>query len=427
MSLYDVNGNNIAQGIGYFKTDHKKLPPYYGFDIDNGVNGAVSTFRVDVSKLPNENLTVIAPYLGQGGFTGEVINIYGDTTVNINPTRSYLYVGETQYMLSHYDLSNKPDNITSWRFYIALPQSHGYTNETSWIVPDMALEDIDAEFISAECITESVSTEFVNAVRVANEKSGVVADISSLKGKVWLAFGDSYTRYLAGLGTDDSSKPNPTDGTATDSLQWGKLSNQLGMTLYSYGIVGSTIRYSTNNGSDGFSWQPMVTRVDNIIENHKDEADNVGLITFMGGTNDGWTAERIGTIMSQEKETIAGSCHQIFRKLLNAFPNAKIIVILQPVRGDGTNSGTDVDGNDTSGFDDMQFNILQSYKKQKAVKDVAEFYGLTICDCCFDWYTTANPNHLKLIWDSSDKLHLTAMGNQKLTEKLTKTLESVFV
>lgn len=421
MGLYDVNGNVIVTGAGtgYTKTDHKKLPPYYGFDIDNGENGSLSSFRIALSKLPNDSITVIAPYLGQGGFTGEVINLYGDTTVNVSPTRTYLYVGETQYMLSHYDLSNKPENITSWRWYIALPQAHGYTNETTWIVEDMPVEDIDAEFISAECITESVSTEFVNAVRVANETGGTVADVSSLKGKVWLAFGDSYTRYLAGLYTDGVT---PSTGG-----EWGKLAGNLGMTLYSYGIVGSTIRHSENTGSDGHSWQPMVDRVDGLITDHEAEADNVGLITFMGGTNDGWTDERIGTIMSQEKETIAGSCHQIFSKLLNAFPNAKIIVILQPVRGDGTNPGTDVDNRDTSGFNDIQYNLLQSVKKQRVVKEIAEFYGLTICDCCFDWYTTANPNHLSLIWASSDKLHLTAMGNQKLTEKLVKTLEEAFV
>ena len=426
MSLYDVNGNEILQasGTGYAKTDHKHLPPYYGFDIDSGANGAISNFYVDASLLPKETITCIAPKLAST-YIGQFITVSGN---KVSGEASYLYVGETQYVLIHYDLTGMiGENPGAWRFYIPFDPSNGYTNENVWIVPDVPLEDIDAEFISAECITESVSTDFVKAVRVANETGGTVADVSSLKGKVWLAFGDSYTRYLAGLGTDDSSKPNPTNGTATDACQWGKLSHQLGMTLYSYGIVGSTIRFSMNTGSDGHSWQPMVSRVDNIIANHADEADNVGLITFMGGTNDGWTDERIGTIMSQEKETIAGSCHQIFSKLLNAFPNAKIIVILQPVRGDGTNPGTDVDGRDTSGFNNMQYNLLQSVKKQRAVKEVAEFYGLTTCDCCFDWYTSANPNHLSLIWDSSDKLHLTATGNQKLTEKLVKTLESVFV
>ena len=425
MSLYDVTGNEILQasGTGYAKVDHKVFPPHFNLDIDNGklASGYLGYDKFPGKTFKGGSLTVIAPNLS-GMYLNNKIDIVGGEVVS---TLSYVDVNDTKYVLIRFDYDIDtdltPETATgSWRIInFDLAASKGFTNENVWIVADIPLEDIDAEFISAECITESVSTDFVNAVRVANKSDGVAADVSSLKGKVWLAFGDSYTRYLAGLYTDGVT---PSTGG-----EWGKLAGNLGMTLYSYGIVGSTIRFSMNTGSDGHSWQPMVSRVDDLIADHQHEADNVGLITFMGGTNDGWTDERIGTIMSQEKETIAGSCHQIFNKLSNAFPNAKIIVILQPVRGDGTNPGTDVDGRDTSGFDNMQYNLLQSVKKQRVVKEVAEFYGLTICDCCFDWYTTANPRHLSLIWDSSDKLHLTSVGNQKLTEKLIKTLEATFV
>lgn len=233
-----------------------------------------------------------------------------------------------------------------------------------------------------------------------------VNDLSSLNGKVWLALGDSYT---------SASASAYTDGVTPSTIGvWYDLATSLGMTLYSYGIVSSTIRYSTN-GSDGYSYQPMVTRVDELITDHQHEADNVGLITFMGGLND--AESFIGTLDSTDRSTIYGACHQIFNKLSKAFPNAKIVVILQPVSANGTAKDN---------FDNIQNSIYPAQLKQRVVKEVAEFYGLPICDCCFNWYTPTNPNHLATIW-GDDKLHLSFIGRKKLTEKLVKTLEETFV
>lgn len=240
------------------------------------------------------------------------------------------------------------------------------------------------------------------------------SDLSSLKGKKWLALGDSYTSSLASSYTDGV--------TPSEIGVWFTLATSLGMTLYSYGIVSSTIRYSTNNGSDGYSFQPMVSRVDTLIADHKEEADNVGLITFMGGTNDSWAETFLGDLKSLENTTIYGACHQIFNKLVNAFPSAKIVVILQPCSANSappTNS-------EFSGMTDAQYCIYAAQLKQRIVKEVAEFYGLPICDCCFNWYTTANPLHLSTYWEA-DKIHITYEGRKKLTEKLVKTLEESFV
>ncbi len=240
------------------------------------------------------------------------------------------------------------------------------------------------------------------------------ADLSSLKGKKWLALGDSYTFAFAGRVTDGVTP-------STEGL-WYDLASQYGMTLYSYGIVSSTIRHSTNNGTDGYSFQPMVNRVDNLIADHSSEADNVGLITFMGGANDSWAEEFLGDLKSTENTTIYGSCHQIFNKLTNAFPNAKIVVILQPVLGDST---APTEG-EFVGFDGLQYSIYAQQLKQRIVKEVAEFYGLPICDCCFEWYTTANPTHLSKYWQA-DKLHLTFEGRKELNKKFVSTLEETFV
>lgn len=244
--------------------------------------------------------------------------------------------------------------------------------------------------------------------------SGGTSDLSSLNGKVWLALGDSYTSAFAGAYTDGVTP-------STEGIWWS-LANTLGMTLYSYGIASSTIRYSTNNGTDGYSYQPMVTRVDGMIADHESEAENVGLITFMGGGNDSWAEEFLGDLKSTQNTTICGSCHQIFNKLSNAFPNAKIVVILQPVTANGT-TPTDSEFNE---LDDIQYSIYQGQLKQKIVKEAAEFYGLPICDGCFEWYTPANPTSLSTIWQS-DKMHLTYYGRQELNKKFIATLEKALV
>lgn len=411
MSLYDIDGKVISEEY-YSTEDKKQFPSYYGIDIDNGQRESIDEKgrkRVppgDISRLPKENLTAIFPK-NYSAYYASTLTVYGDTNKAYNSSYSEVYVNDTAYGVYRFELSELPSNPFAWYMMLNLHNSQGNSNNTTWIVQDMPLEEITAEFIANGCVLESVPDTFVKAVSVANKSGASTVDISTLKGKVWLALGDSYTQYLAGRYSDGI--------TPTTLGKWGALAQNLGMTLYSYGIASSTIRYSTNNGSDGFSCVPMVERVDGLITDHQNEADNVGLITFMGGLNDpeSW----LGTLESTDRTRIYGACHQIFYKLCNAFPNAKIVVILQPVSASG------VAGEE---FDYIQNSIYPAQLKQRAVKEVAEFYGLTICDCCFDWYTTANPAHLSTIWQT-DKLHLTSYGEEKLTEKLINTLDKTFV
>lgn len=408
MSIYDVNGNIITEEY-YLTEDKKKFPSYYGLDLENAQIESIdekNRKRVppgDTSRLPKENLSVIFPKIYSAYYTS-TLTVSGDTNKSYNSSFSTVYVNDNAYGVYRFELLDLPDNSSYW--YLTLNLS-GHPNDTTWIVPDMPLEEITAEFIANECIKESVPNTFIKAVSVANKSGVSTADVSTLKGKVWIALGDSYTQYLAGAYTDGV--------TPSTSGKWATLASNLGMTLYSYGIASSTIRHSENTGSDGFSCVPMVDRVDGLISDHADESDNVGLITFMGGINDpeSW----LGNLESTDKGTIYGALHQIFYKLCNAFPNAHIVVILQPTSAHGVASGD---------FDYIQGSIYPAQHKQRAVKAVAEFYGLKICDCCFDWYTPANPTHLLLIWQS-DKLHLTDYGNQKLTEKLVKSLEEILV
>ena len=390
----------------YSLGDKKKSPEYYGIDIDNDVRSDV-TVPDDVNRLPKENLSIIIP---NSTYYASTLKVIGDTTVSYITTHSTIVVDGVVYGIHRWELTDLPTNPNKWKLTIAI-NSVLATNSTTWFVEDMALEEITAKFIKSEC-TESVSATFLKAVSVARHVDAPVSEIYSLKGKVWLALGDSYTKNLAGAYTDGV--------TPATSGKWSELANQLGMTLYSYGIASSTIRYSTNNNSDGYSYQPMATRVDTLIADYEGEVDSVGLITFMGGLND--SESFLGDSKSVENTTIYGACHQIFNKLLIAFPKAKIVVILQPVSGNGAPPAD----SEFSGMSNAQYSIYNAQLKQRAVKEVAEFYGLTICDCCFDWYTTANPTHLSTIWNS-DLIHLSNLGNRRLTEKLAKTLEGILL
>lgn len=409
MSLYDVNGNLIAGAEYYSTEDKKKFPSYYGIDIDNDVRHDV-TVPDGINRLPKENLTMIARTAY--AHYASPITVNGDTAKQYGSSYKKLYVNETEYTIYRWEFTDLPSNPKSWKITLSITTKY-FSNANTWFVEDMPLEEITAEFIASEC-RERVSADFLKATSIANKNRAKASDISSLKGKVWLALGDSYTHFLGASYTDGV--------TSSTSGKFGALASELGMTLYGYGISSSTIRYCTNNGSDGYSFQPMVSRVDTLIADHTDEADNVGLITFMGGANDSWAETFLGDLKSIENTTIYGACHQIFNKLVNAFPNAKIVVILQPVNAPSSPPAD----SEFSGMSDAQYCIYSLQLKQRIVKEVAEFYGLTICDCCFDWYTTANPTHLSTIWDA-DKLHLSVLGNQKLTEKLISTLDKIFV
>lgn len=416
MSLYDVNGNPIVDKEYYSTEDKKTFPTYYGLDVDNGKTTSTDEkgrSRVppgDMSRFPKENLSVIFPKIASA-YYGGTIDVYGDTTKTYDESMSEVYVNEDAYIIYRWEFTELPTNPLYWKWTMNLGSNH--TNATTWIVQDMPLEEITAEFIASEC-TEKVSTTFIKSVRMANKSGAKSSDISTLNGKVWLALGDSATHFLGASYTDGV--------TPSTSGKWGALASELGMTLYGYGISSSTIRYSTNSSADGLSFQPMATRVDTLIADHQSEADNVGLITFMGGANDTATETYLGDLKSIENNTFYGACHQIFNKLVNAFPKAKIVVILQHLFACNTPS----EDGEFSGMTSAQYDIYFQQLKQRIVKEVAEFYGLTICDCCFDWYNPSNPIHYSTIW-SDDHLHLSTLGNQKLTEKLIKTLEETFV
>lgn len=151
--------------------------------------------------------------------------------------------------------------------------------------------------------------------------------------------------------------------------------------------------------------------------------EDVKLIVFMGGANDGWIDYRRGAGKTEtDTNTIYGALNSCFSTLLGSFPNADIIVILQPVNYNVSSAGWDEEMAKGYGFEslaaakkfsDYQLGQYAMHTKESIVKEMAELYGLNIVDCCFNWYSVLNPNDRVKYW-RSDKLHMTEDGNNEI-------------
>ena len=238
----------------------------------------------------------------------------------------------------------------------------------------------------------------------------------ALAGGVWIALGDSYTVYA-------------------DSY-FKALAEKYGMIYDGQGKVSSTV-CGDNTGSKGFS--PFHSRMDGFIANYTGNgqtingvaytAEDVKLITFMGGANDGFgKSSWLGSPTSMDPMFLYGACNYMFRKLHENFPNARIICILQPANYSDAMNYTDDATAQTLGFADLaelqawdvySFGQYKMECKEKAVMECAKRFGIHVVDCIFDWYSVVNPTQRATYWNT-DKIHLSAAGSAALADKLDR-------
>ena len=217
----------------------------------------------------------------------------------------------------------------------------------------------------------------------------------SYDGGLMLSLGDSYFSM--------GSTPLTTFATAH------------GLVLDNLGYASSTIAGSADGLTVGY--HAFWTRLDSEIASFPKTINgttyalsDVKLVLFMGGANDWWTVndqvDRLGDPTSTDKEQLYGACKYIFETLYTTFPNADIIVILQPSNV----------ANETSNY--------AMWLKEGIVRNCAEMYSLPICDCRFNWHSPVNSADLATYW-SSDHLHLSNDGYTDLFAKLENTLNSL--
>lgn len=222
--------------------------------------------------------------------------------------------------------------------------------------------------------------------------------VKNYDGGILFALGDSYT--------------------AMGASYFSTFAEAHGLVCDNRGVGSSTIA-GTTDGEVGF--KPFWNRLDNAIAQYQADGgytigetaytpEDVKLITFMGGANDWYTVDeeqgvdRIGNPQSEDKTQLYGALKYIFHTLLSTFTSADIVVILQPNNGESAQYGM--------------------WLKEGVVREIANWYGLPICDCCFDWFSPSNPDDLATYWQS-DKLHMTAAGNQAIMDKLETVVNNL--
>lgn len=250
---------------------------------------------------------------------------------------------------------------------------------------------------------------------------------AKLEGKVMIALGDSYTRGMDGV--------------------LSALAERYGMILDNQGIVSSSVCGDTT-GNKGF--QPMWHRADGIVSNYTAEegytingaayaAEDVGVITFMGGANDGFGPDTwIGTgPADMDTNHFYGAMNHIYSTLMEAFPNAQVITILQPSSFNRTvNTNTDPAAGEVIddataqlwGFKDsaayrkmtdIQFSNYAMVIKEEAIRRMAWAYGSHVVDAFGKFPTVFNPANRVKYWQG-DKLHLSATGCQLVADLLER-------
>lgn len=243
-------------------------------------------------------------------------------------------------------------------------------------------------------------------------------------GGIMLTLGDSYTAYMKSF--------------------FDTFASAHGLIQDNRGLASSTIAGSEDGITVGYHafWVRLNAAISEYQAGHAIggttyNLDDVKLITFMGGANDWSTVNsevnRLGEGATEtNKETLYGACNYIFRTLLDTFPNADIVVILQPVNYGSTVPTTEENATSVGfknlaqvqGMTDAQYSSYMMMRKEVIVREMAERYGLPICDCCFEWYNPNRANEATKYWQS-DKLHLTAEGHQAVIDKLEKVVNNL--
>lgn len=250
----------------------------------------------------------------------------------------------------------------------------------------------------------------------SNNTEDSVDTLPDLTGKTAIFMGDSYTAQMSAI--------------------LKSMCAEFGIVDDNRGVVSSSICGDTA-GNKGFS--PMWNRTKSVCDEYSTAGttDDVALIVFMGGANDGFGIETwIGSgIADTNTEHIYGAMHSILNSLRSTFPKAKIITVLQPSNYSRTvDSVTDDETAAIFGFgdlaalqtmDDYQFSNYSMFVKERAVEEVSKFYGCSIVDCCFDWYSVMNEEHRATYWNA-DKLHLSSAGYQDVTNRIKKKIVEIF-
>lgn len=217
-----------------------------------------------------------------------------------------------------------------------------------------------------------------------------------LKGKKIVFLGDSITE---GVGVP-----------SVDYVYWNLVGQRSGAEVYGYGIGGTRIAPNHLPGYDDYidsNW--FGTRVEQMIP----DAD---VVVVFGGTNDfGHGDAPMGTMKDRTEDTFCGACHVLMQKLINRYPNARLVVMTPLHR---------------IGEEMMPFNeagvrragVLRDYVN--VIRQVAEFYSAPVVDLFAQSGLQPRVQILKERY-MPDGLHPNQDGHIRIADCLLSVLESM--
>ena len=412
MSLYDINGNIISESDGTGILDLKDtdgiLDAYTTYPMTEYADS--QTTEVDANGLlaftinnasKGDIFKWVRAWNGQGG----TIVIDGTDITSSATWTSYVY---GTYMLpsnaSTVVVKTKADELES---ALVLHRDESFEERPSFY----------SEYIPTINDDEDTVVKSLSSSKIFNLYGGSAKRLKeALNGKTVICMGDSYMKGA--------------------ESQLSALCEKYGATADNRGIVSSTIcgDYDASTGN-GTGYKPMWSRTETVCKEYIDAGTtgNVGAVVFMGGANDGFSQSTWLGSGTNDKDTkhIYGALHKIFKTFHDTF-DCPIFVILQPYFPNGSAPDENADESNVTGlwgfdsmeqylsFDTYEYCAYSMEKKQRVVKQMAEYYNCIITDCCFNWHSIFNATDLATHWSSDG--HPTETGYQEIANDLEKTM-----
>ena len=217
-----------------------------------------------------------------------------------------------------------------------------------------------------------------------------------LSGKKIVFLGDSITQ---GCGTSDISK-----------VYWNVIAQRTGAKCYGYGISGTRIAPQRIPTAER-PWEDQY--FGSRVEQMEPDAD---VVVVFGGTNDfGHGDAAFGHLTDRTNDTFCGAFHLLLQKLIERYPDAKIVVMTPMHR---------------LSEDEAYYNELGMRRQGKlvryvdAIKEIAGFYGAAVVDLFRQCQIQPRVDIMRQKY-MPDGLHPNDAGNDMVADCLLRVLEEV--
>jgi lysophospholipase L1-like esterase len=306
--------------------------------------------------------------------------------------------------------------------------SAGYTDFVKVNAGDLYyfynLNNADATFSPCGCFYKADKTFLSDITAVPTEKTKYVLAPTNA----------AYVRFNVG-----SNKLSSVYLKRGIKSKWAdKRMNVLGDSItYGYGLTDTV---NENFGAlikqklamkDSFNYGSSGTRIGKITDGdfsftqrYSAMYANPDIVLVLGGTNDyGHSAANngsfvpFGSFTDRTDTTFYGALHVLYKGLIEKYVG-KTIVILTPLHRNALAGQT---GDDYVANPSTSKNLLDYVK---AIREVAEYYGLPVLDLFRDFYLNPNITAIKTAY-MPDGLHPNAAGQQLLADKVMNFMEKL--